>query len=403
MAAVLSDIRVLDVSTEVAGPYCARLLGDFGADVIKVEPMAGDPGRELEPLAGDGPTEAAGAKGDRSSFFAFLNTNKRGIALDLESTQGQALFRALARQADIVVESFAPGHLDERRVGYDLLEAARPGIILTSITPFGQTGPWRLRPGNDLTAYALSGWAQMNGHAGKPPLKGSGYQASFVGAVAGFLGTVSALLFRDSDGSGQHVDVSILEALTETYGPRFLGAQHADAQAEARAKGNFQDFISGPVPCKDGYFALTLSRAHFWRDAMTELGLPELATDDIFWSRVGRRDELAAKVQPAIARREKYELFDRLSMLRVVSGMVLTTEELYVNPHARDRGFFAKVEQPGLGQVEMPGAPFKMTGTPFEYRRPAPRFGEHTDEVLRELLGLADADVAALRQSGDIA
>ncbi len=395
MAAALSDIRVLDVSTEVAGPYCAKLLGDFGADVIKVEALAGDPGRELEPLI-DG---VAGP--ERSGFFAFLNTNKRGITLNLESTQGQALFRALARQADVVVESFAPGHLDERRAGYDLLEAARPGIILTSITPYGQTGPWRAREGADITAYALSGWAENNARNGGPPLKGSGHQASFVGGVTGFLGTLSALFYRDQTGEGQQVDVSVLEALTEAYGPRFLGAQHG-AQPGREGPRDRSDFIAGPVPCDDGYFALTLSRAHFWRDAMNELGLAELATDEIFWNRVTDREKLAAKVEPAIARRGKYELFDKLSTLRVVSGMVLTTDELYRNPHLRDRGFFVESEQPGLGRVEMPGAPFKMSATPAAYRRPAPRLGEHTAEVLAEMLGMSADDVRALRRSGDV-
>ncbi|HXH22465.1 MAG TPA: CoA transferase [Dehalococcoidia bacterium] len=396
MAGALSDIRVLDVSTEVAGPYCARLLGDFGADVIKVEPLGGDPGRRLDPLV-DGVDEP-----DRSAFFAFLNANKRGICLNLDTLQGQAMFRALARQADIVVESFPPGYLDERRVGYDLLDAARPGIILTSITPFGQTGPWRDREGADITAFALSGWADINARAGGPPLKGSGHQASFVAAVAAFLGTLAALIHRDRTGEGDHVDVSTLEALTEIFGPRFLAAQHG-ATADRPMSPGVTDFMAGPVPCRDGYFSLTLSRAHFWRDAMNELGLSELATDEHFWSRQANRADLARKVEPAIAQRGKYELFERLSTLRVVSGMVLTTKELYENPHVRDRGFFVEVEQPGIGRVEMPGAPFKMGATPASYRRPAPRLGEHTDEVLAEMLALTADDIEGLRHAGDIA
>jgi formyl-CoA transferase len=397
MAAALSDIRVLDLSTEVGGPYCAKLLADFGADVIKVEPLRGDPGRMLEPLARGADSSQA------SAFFAFLNTNKRGIALNVDSTEGQALFRALARQADIVVESFAPGFLDQRRVGYDLLDAARPGIILTSITPFGQDGPWREREGNDLTAFALSGWAQINANAGGSPLKGSGHQASFVAGVVAFLGTLAALWRRDRDGTGQHVDVSVLEALTEAYGPRFLQAEHGGFEVARTLGRERNDFMAGPVPCADGYFSLTLSRAHFWRDAMNELGLPELARDEIFWNRQGGREELAAKVEPALAERGKYELFDKLSTLRVVSGMVLSTEELYANPHVRERGFWVDVEHQGIGRVEMPGAPFKMSGTPAAYLRPAPRLGEHTDDVLCDLLGLDAVGLAGLRRAGDIA
>ncbi len=389
MPSALSDIRVLDLSRDVAGAFCARLMGDFGADVIKVEPRGGDPCRGLAPLKD-------GAPGDgQSILFAYLNTNKRGITLDIESPGGASLLHGLACKTDVVVESFAPGYLDALGAGFDGLETLRPGIILTSITPYGQTGPWRDREGNDLTAFALSGWASLNSSAGGPPLKGSGHQASYVGGLAGFFGTLSALVYRDRHGVGQQVDVSILEALTEIYGPRFLQAQHTGVDGGGRER---DDFMGGPVPCQDGYFSLTLSRAHFWRDAMNELGLPELADAEHFWGRQGHRAELAARVEPKIARRGKYELFEALSTLRVVSGMVLTTEELYANPHLLERGFFVEVDQPGLGRVEMPGAPFKMGATAFEIRRPAPRLGEHTSEVLEELLGLSDAGLEELRK-----
>ncbi len=392
MPAALSDIRVIDLSTDVAGPFCARLLADFGADVIKVEPPAGEPGRSLPP-------RKEGAAGPEASiFFAYLNSNKRGMTLDIESKAGQSLLRALVRGADVVVEGFRPGYLDSLGLGYDRLESARPGLVMTSITPFGQTGPWSEREGNDLTIYALSGWASINGLPDMPPLKGSGCQASYVGALAGFLGTLSALVYRDRHGVGQQVDVSVLEALTELFGPRLLQAQHA-GQEPIREKA---DFMKGPVEAKDGYFSLTLSRAHFWRDAMNELGLPELAEGELFWDRARHRAELSTLIEPKIRERGMHELFDKLSTLRVVSGMVLTTEDLYSDPHIRDRGFFSEIEQPALGSVEMPGAPFKMTETPWELRRPAPRLGEHTDEVLKEMLSLSEEEIAALRKDGCI-
>ncbi len=393
MASALADLRVLDISTDVAGPFCARLLGDFGADVIKVEAPSGDPARDLLPFkdALPGP--------EHSGFFAYLNTNKRGMTLDLTSVAGQALFRALVTRADIVVESMPPGRLDEMALGYERLEAAKPGLVLTSITPFGQTGPWRDRQGNDLTAYALSGWASINGMPDGPPLKGSGWQASFVGGLAGFFGTLSALVYRDRHGVGQQVDVSVVEALAELFGPRLLQVEHAGVESKREKP----DFFRGPVACRDGYFSLTISRAHFWRDAMNELGLPELAENEQFWNRMQHRAELSAKVEPKIAERSKRELFDQLALLRVVCGMVLTTEELYSDPHVRDRAFFVEVDQPGIGRVEMPGAPFKMTATPWSLRRPAPGPGEHTDEVLRDLLALDDDDIAGLRREGVVA
>jgi crotonobetainyl-CoA:carnitine CoA-transferase CaiB-like acyl-CoA transferase len=395
MDSPLSDIRVLDLSTGVAGPFCARLLGDYGADVVKIEPPALDPGRDLPPIK-DG---AAGP--NRSGFFAYLNTNKRGVIVDLVAEAGRDVVRRLAATADVVVESFEAGYLDGIGLGFDALERSRPGIILTSITPFGQTGPWRQRQANDLVHFALSGWASINGIGDGPPLKGSGWQASYLGGLSGFLGTLSALVYRDRHGVGQQVDVSELEALTEIFGPRFLGAQHS--AADPRRGRN--DFISGPVECKDGHFSLTLSRAYFWRDAMNVLGLPELAEDTNYWEtwyRVAHRQELSEKVEPKIREWRKQQLFDRLSEIRVVSGMVLTTAEVFENPHLRERGFFVETEQPELDRLEMPGAPFQMRETPASYRRPAPRPGEHTEEVLTDLLSLTNGEVDDLRAAGAV-
>ncbi len=392
MSGALDDLRVLDLSTEVAGPFCARLLGDFGADVIKVEPPGGETGRNLEPLS----DKVTGP--ERSAFFAYLNFNKRGIELNLETPRGRELLLDLVRQADVVVESFAPGYLEGFGLGFDALEAVKPGLVMTSITPYGQTGPWRDRPGNDLTAFAASGWAVANRTGNSPPLKSSGHQACFVAAENAFFGTISALYYRDRHGVGQQVDVSILETLTEYFSPRFLEVQHSDVVGRPRL--DKPDFFSGPVPCQDGYFAMTISREHFWRDAMNVLGLPDLADAENYWSRLDHREELIARVDPAIAQWQKQDLFEALSLMRVVGGMVLNTEEVYANEHLRDREYFVEIDDPDLGKFEVPGAPFKMEATPWSMRRRSPRLGEHTDEVLRELLQLNDGAIAALHQEG---
>lgn len=393
----LDDLRVLDLSTGVAGPFCAKLLGDFGAAVVKIEPPSGEPGRSLPPLI-DGKLDANGEP--LSAFFLYLNANKRGVTLSLENDEGRALLRRLVTGADIVVESFAPGYLETLGLGFDALEALKPGIILTSVTPYGQNGPWRELPGNDLTAYAASGWASINGWPEREPLKGSGYQASFQAGLAAFLATMAAVVHRDDHGVGQQVDVAMLDACVATFAPALLRTQYS-GDPPGRVRGDFQ---RGPVPAADGHFSLTLSRAHFWRDAMNELGLPELAEDERWGEpsfREAHHHEVAELVQSRIALRQKRALFEALGRLRVVGGMVLDTAELHADPHVRARGFFVEQEHPEAGRLAYPGAPFTMSATPWALERPAPRLGEHTDVVLREA-GLTVAEIATLHATGTV-
>jgi CoA:oxalate CoA-transferase len=409
----LDDLRVLDLSGQVAGPFCAKLLGDFGADVIKVEPPGGESGRRLAPIVGrrvpgstfqvPGTAEAPGAwylepGPESSAFFLYLNTNKRGITLDIATASGADCLRRLVQRADVVIESFPPGFLDRLGFSFESLERLRPGLILSSVTPFGQSGPWRDLPANELIAYACSGWASINGWPDREPLKGSGYQASFQAGLAAFDATMAAVVCRDRQGIGQHVDISILDPSVSSFAPALLTAQYR-GEPPVRRRGDFQ---RGPVPAADGYFSLTLSRAHFWRDAMNELGLPELAHDSRWYEPSYREEhhhEIAPAVEARIATRGKRELFDALGALRVVGGMVLTSEEIFADPHVRERGFFHTVEHPDAGPLEYPGMPFRMSATPGSIRRPAPRLGEHTVEVLAEA-GIAPADVARLKAAG---
>ncbi|MGE3601317.1 MAG: CaiB/BaiF CoA transferase family protein, partial [Dehalococcoidia bacterium] len=417
---------------------------DFGADVIKIEPYEGEQGRNLPPFVSaltpdpspaerergaqanhepqligrtdwtsdqadaqshsrlPSPAPAGEGSGVRagllSAFFLYLNTSKRSVVLDVTSPKGAEAFRRLVRDADIVVESFAAGTLERLGLGFSELETLRPGIILTSITPFGQTGPWRDAPINDLVAGALSGWASINGRPDREPLKPSGYQASFQAGIAAYVATMNAVVHRDRTGEGQHVDVSILEPSVASFAPALTTAQYRGEPPRQQA-GNFQ---RGPVPAADGYFSLTLSRAHFWRDAMVELGLPELGHDERFYEtsyRQAHAGELAPLIESRIAARGKRELFEALGTLRVVGGMVLTTEELFDDPHVRDRDFLVSLEHPEVGTLEYPGAPFKMSLTPAVSSGAAPRLGEHTEAVLGEA-GLKPDEIESLRTAG---
>jgi len=446
----LDDLRVLDLSGEVAGPFCARLFADFGADVIRIDPLPKDEGGRMKD---EGSPDDHDSSFHPPSFKLFLNANKRNIVLNITTVRGVAVLRRLVATADIVIESFAPGFLGGLGLDFEELERIRPGIILASITPFGQTGPWRDLPANDLIVAACSGWASINGSPNREPLKPSGYQASFQAGLAAFDATMAALLARDgirstaavpsSEGAegprdavrmamsdardteaqppsagaperigrgphgfpkskqaGQHVDISLLEPSLASFAPALLGTQYR-GEPLGRQHGDFQ---RGPVPAADGYFSLTLSRAHFWRDAMYELGLPELAEDARWYEASYRQEhhgEVAELVQSRIAARGKRELFDALGALRVVAGMVLDVDELYTDPHVQARGFFVQPEGEEDGPL-YPGAPFRMSRTPWALHKPAPRLGEHTVEILTEA-GFSQREVEQLRVDGVIA
>ncbi|MDP6605417.1 MAG: CoA transferase [Dehalococcoidia bacterium] len=389
-ARALDDVRVIDLSTSVAGTWCTRLLADFGADVIAVEPPGGSLLRSLAPFADDG----------TSVIASYVLANKRSIMLDVGHPQGRRALSAMVRESQIVVESGTPGTLDSWGIGLDQRDARWPKQILVSVTPHGQDGGREHLPGNDLTAYAYSGWASVNGLADREPLKGSGYTGSYLAGVAAYAGAVTALCYADQhEGEGQHVDVAESEAAGIVFAPALLATLYAGAVA-GRKPG--MDLMTGPVPVRDGHFALTLSRAHFWRDAMTVLGLDELSADRRFdsgWYHREHRDEFMPLVQERMAQRDKMELFDALGTMRVVAGPVLDTAELSENEHLRARAAFVRPSEDPEG-LEYPGAPFVMSETPWALDRRAPRAGENAVRVLRDAADYTDDWIGGLAEQG---
>lgn len=386
----LDGIRVLDISQGVPGPFCTKFLASFGASVVKVEPLDGEPGRRLAPLAIDEAGETY------SPFFLYLNTGKLGLAIDTSSDSGVTVLRRLAAFSDVIVTSSEAGAHPLGLSPAAFAEAA-PAAIVVSVSAYGEDGPWANRRSNDLLAYAQSGWASLTGEPGRSPLKGSGYQASFQAGIAAVMTVLGGLLQRQQDGSGQCADVAMLDALAVTFAPALLQSQFNGVDNGRRTAG----FPVGPVPAKDGYFVLTTSRAHFWRDAMNELGLHELAEDKRFDDPSARQElyrEVAPLVEERIGQRGRAELFHRLGILRVPSGMVVEVDEMFEDEQLRARDFF---ETPPRGRVpglEYPAAPLQLSETPWQTPCDAPAIGEHSDEVLREA-GFGDAEIAALRES----
>ncbi len=242
----LDDLRVLDLSEGIAGPLAARLIGDFGADVIKVEPPGGEIGRRTPPFFHDDPDP------EKSLCYLMLNLNKRGITLNLDTEEGAAILRRLACDVDVIVESFPPGYLADRGLDYASLEQENPGLVMTSITPFGQTGPYAHYKGDEITAYATSGMMAISGTADREPLKHGGFPGQYESGMNGFLGTLVALYTRDLTGAGQQVDLSIQDIIASSlvlnqpyysFAGGIQGRRHAEGS-------NFGQVM----PCKDGYF-----------------------------------------------------------------------------------------------------------------------------------------------------
>ncbi len=387
----LADLRVLDLSQHVAGPFCTKLFADFGADVIKVEPPGqGDSARGLGPFPDGEPNL------DASGVFLYLNTNKRSITLDIDTAVGRELLRELAATADIVVESFDVGAMASMGLDFDALEHLRPGIILTSITPFGQTGPWRHYQATDLIAHATSGLSAVNRVQDRPPLREPGFQTDYQGGAFAFLSTMSAVCYRDVERVGQHVDIAIQEAAATMIAPEITRVAYAGRSPGMRL---------GFLPCRDGYITLNVRSDQAWHDLWTFFGHPEGADNERFLTVRDRRQnqaELEAYIAPHLQQFTMAEIFDALQPKRILVGMALDIPHLLDNPHLKARELFVEVEHPVAGPIAFPGAPFKMHATPWQLHRLAPRLGEHNDEVYIDLLGYAHADLARWQTDGVI-
>ncbi len=388
-ADALSDLRIVDLSDGIAGAFCSKLFADFGADVIKVEPPFGDPTRSLGPFPDDN------ADSEACGMFIYLNTNKRGITLDMESGRGLSLAADLLATADVVVESFAPGAMDRMGLGYEATRKTNPGVVFVSITPFGQTGPWRDYQATELVEYAASGLSYVNGSPDREPLKEPGFESSYQGGACGFLGAMTALARRDFTGYGQRVEISMQEAAASTFSPQFLGAMHS---GKSPGRGS-----TPLLPCKDGYVSLNVRHDATWEYMWLFFDDPDLARDPRFATSADRRrraNEVEELLLPHLAKYTMEELFHGLAPLRLLIGMTMGVEHLVNDPHLREREFFASSPHQAVGEVVMPGALFRMSETPWRLDSSAPAKGQYNADVFESELGLHPDELARLREDG---
>jgi crotonobetainyl-CoA:carnitine CoA-transferase CaiB-like acyl-CoA transferase len=412
-ARVLAPYRVLDLTDE-NGWLCGRILGDLGADVIKVEPPTGDPARRKGPFYHDLPDP------EKSLPWFAYNANKRGITLDLESAKGQDALRRLSRRADFVIESFAPGDLDVRGVGYHALSELNPRLVFTSITPFGQTGPYAHYRGCDVIAMAMSGFMSFVGEPGKPPLRVTLAQAPMWASMYAAAGTLIAHHHRQKTGQGQHVDVSmqagILWALANA--PAFWSLnrenlQRAGAQVVGRSVTGAR--MRAIYPCRDGHINFIIYGGEAGKrsnEAMVEWMAEQDAAPDWLKEKNWDAFNVAAATQEEIdaiethlsaflAQRTKVE-FAAESVKRGILGYpVNNARDICGDPQLEAREFWHAVEHPELNAtLAYAGAFAKFSATPITIRRRAPRVGEHNEQVYLNELELSRREFEELKREG---
>jgi crotonobetainyl-CoA:carnitine CoA-transferase CaiB-like acyl-CoA transferase len=389
---MLAGVRVLDLSRVIAGPYCATLLGDLGADVIKLErPGRGD---DLRSWRGSG----------MSAAFAAINRNKRGIAVELQHAEGARIAFALARRADVIVENFLPGVADRLGLGYAAVRAVNPGVVYASVTGFGQTGPYAKRPGYNTIAQGMSGLMGLTGMPGHPPTKVGGSVSDLAAALCAF-GTVNAaLVHRFRTGVGQYLDVNLV-ASTLTLLPDPV-AHYFDSGVRPRRVGNRNANLTPAeaYPTKDGMIQVVMMNPDQYDRFCRAVGDDTLATDPRFATndaRLANYDEFRARIERALATGTTAEWQERFERAQIAAGPVYEFDEVFADPQVKHLGLVAEVEQPGYGTARMLGFPVRASATPAAIRRPAPLLGEHTAEVLGEI-GIAPPEIERLLAAGAI-
>lgn len=397
MDGILSEIKVLELTHAPSGSFCAKLLADQGADTIKVEPPGwGDQCRNEPPFIDGEPHP------DRSTTFLALNTNKRGITLDVRQAAGKALFLQLARTTDVIIESFPPGRLTDLGLGYEVLRAENPKVILLSISYFGQHGPYANYKGDDLIAQAMGGYLYaVTGPADRPPMGSTLQQMELTAGRNGVIAVMAALLRRDETGEGNHIDLSVMEAAIST--PSMLIQNYSYLGRSPRRGGGDKFVMDGMhLPTRDGEVTLTTAGTggrpmEVWSEF---LGEPRLL-DPKFATRASRNDnweELRDLVAPKLMQWNNLDLMQATMAKGLVIGLVQSPEQVVNSPHLAERGHFVALDHPEVGTLKYPGPGFFLDGAnPMQTTRGAPRLGEHNAEIYCGRLGLTNEELGRLR------
>lgn len=398
MAQALDGIRVLDLTQYEAGPSCTQMLAWLGAEVIKIEPPAGEPGR----------TALSDKRGEDAWFFLLLNSGKKGVTLNLKSEPGRAMFRELVRGADVLVENMGPGAMDRLGLGWEALRALNPRLIAASVKGFGGGGPYADYKSFEWIAQAMAGAMSMTGSPDGPPTKAIGGLADTGAGLHTAIGILAAIIQRQVTGMGQQVEVAQQEAvvnllrihLRESYATGKPAPRQGNRSAAAAPSNIYRCRPGGP----NDYVFIHCATAEMWKALTRIVGRPEMADDPRYHDRRDRVqivDEIDAMIETWTEQRGKHEVMEIMAGAGVPCGAVLDSTEILADPHLRKRRFIVDLEHPRRGPYPMPGNPVRLADSPTEVSR-SPLLGEHNAEVYGKLLGY-DADrIESLRRDGVI-
>lgn len=391
----LENLTVLDLSRVLAGPFCTMMLADLGANIIKVEtPMGGDDTRNYPPFH-------TNLNGERESlYFANINRNKKGVTLNLKTPEGKELFKSLVKTADIVVENYRPGVMDKLGLGYDVLKQINPRIIYGSVSGFGNTGPYRLRPGYDILSQAMGGLMSITGPAGGPPTRAGSAIGDILGGLHLTIGLLAAVNARSITGHGQRVDISLMDsviAATENTAIRYLESGKLQPRM-----GNRYAAVSpyDAFQVKDGKIIIAAGNQKLYEKLCTDvLDRPDMITDPRFVDMVGRlenQDAIQEVIEDKLKDLTMKEAVDLVLSKGIPAGPIYDVSQILEDPQVKERQMFVEMDHPTLGHITVNGSALKLDETAPSIRTPAPALGQDN----REIFGLTEEEYAAYKEKG---
>ncbi|MGD8624061.1 MAG: CoA transferase [Anaerolineae bacterium] len=399
----LENLRIVDLTRALAGPYCTMMLGDLGADVIKIErPGRGDESRGWgPPFVG----EPYGPYPGESAYFIAANRNKRSLTVNLKNPKGQEIVRGLVARADAFVENFRTGVLDGMGLGYDDLRAINPRLVYCSVSGYGRTGPYAERPGYDFVVQAEGGMMGITGPKEGPPYRVGIPIVDITAGMFAATAILAALRARDVTGEGQWIDLSLFD--TQAALLTNVASNHLVGDQEHRRLGNAHPSITPyeAFRARDRWFALAAANERQWAILCQVIDRPDLKDDPRFADngrRVKNRAALRQILDEAFLARDAGEWLDALRQAGLPCGPINTIPEVFDHPQAEARELVLEAHHPTAGTLRFPGFPYKLSATPAAVRRPPPRLGQHTAEILQEVLGHSAEEVAAFANRGDI-
>jgi len=403
MEEILNGIRVLDFSRYRAGPTCTQILGDMGADVIRVERPGGEDDRRLEPLS-PGKVDAPGGQ---SYYLMFTSRNKKAITLNLTKQKGKEMLKLLVKQSDVVIENFGPDVNKRLGLDYESLKKIKPGIIVTSVSAYGQYGPYASRLGFDGIGQAISGLMEVTGFPDGLPTKSGVSWIDTATGIYGALGTISAVYHREKTGEGQLVDVCLLDTAV-SFMESFVAEYEMAGQVHPRV-GNFHTYVGpcGAFKAKDGYFYLHVAGTAIWNRFLKMMSREELASDPRFKTDDARalpkhRQFFSEWLNEWAAEKTVDEVVKQFNDVGIPCGPVNTIPEVASDPHIRAREMLVEVEHPIVGKVPLIGMPIKYSRTPGRIKTTPPLVGQHNNEIYCDLLGYTSQELIQLKEEGVI-